>query len=157
MTQKTQSMKRYNYFMAVAAVFAVTACAEKENFESVNDTLNEEKTSLCAVMEDITKATVDQNGRTSWIEGDQVAVYTSASKFETLTLESMTEGVAKFTGVVDGTINSGDVVVYPAAAAKSYASEKLTVTFGALASGGPRCTVMFCGTKGITVGIECLL
>jgi len=121
-------MKRYN-LMAAAAVFAVTACVEKENFESVKDALNVGNTSLCAVMEGITKATVDQSGKTSWTEGDQVAVYTSASKFETLTLESITDGIAKFTGVVEGTINSGDVVVYPAAAAKSYASETLTVTY----------------------------
>ena len=123
-------MKKYNQFIVLAAL-AVASCTEKENVGGGSpEAPGVERTTLYAVMEDVqSKATVDNAGKTSWIEGDQVAVYTSAEKFETLTLETMVDGVAKFTGSIEGTFNTGDVAVYPASAAKSYASDKLTVAY----------------------------
>ena len=123
-------MKKYNQFIVLAAL-AVASCTEKENVGGGSpEAPGVERTTLYAVMEDVqSKATVDNDGKTSWIEGDQVAVYTSAEKFETLTLETMVDGVAKFTGSLEGTFNTGGVTVYPASAANSYASDKLIVAY----------------------------
>ena len=124
-------MKKTSLFFALAAM-AFVACAEKEYLGGgeTPETPGVERTTLFAVMEDVqTKASVDINGKTGWASGDQVAVYTSAEKFETLTLETMVDGVAKFTGSIEGTFNSGDLAIYPAAAAKAYAADKIIVTY----------------------------
>ena len=132
-------MKKYNYVIVAAAIAALAACAQKEEFENDNlPVLGEERTVLYAVMEQeesdainqvSTKATIDESNKLEWVTNDQIAVYTSASKFEALTLESVTDGVAKFTGDIDGTFNTGAVAVYPASAAKSFSDGKITVTY----------------------------
>lgn len=132
-------MKKYNYFIVAAAIATLAACAQKEEFENDNlPVLGEERTVLYAVMEQeesdainqvSAKATIDESNKLEWVTNDQIAVYTSASKFETLTLESVTDGVAKFAGDIDGTFNTGAVAVYPASAAKSFSDGKITVTY----------------------------
>ena len=99
-------MKKYTYFVVAAAIATLAACAQKEEFEGDNlPVLGEERTVLYAVMEQeksdainqvSAKATIDESNKLEWVTNDQIAVYTSASKFETLTLESVTDGVAKF-------------------------------------------------------------
>lgn len=84
-------------------------------------------------VQDGTKVNVSDAGALTWKEGDQIAVWTSNGsdgKFVTFTLkDGAGSNTASFTGTPDTGYNPGSIAVYPAAAAKSWSSEILTVNY----------------------------
>lgn len=127
-------MKRNLIFFAASALMLFAACAQKESLEVEN--VNRVNAVLYAAMEQeeaspsLVSSKVNVSGNTlSWADGDKIAVYTTAGKFEEMALESVTDGVGRFTGELEGELLEGNPAVYPVSAAVSASEGNITVKY----------------------------
>ena len=107
----------------VAAALAALACAkEADRTEEVPCVLT------AAIGELPTKATPDLEGKLTWEDGDQIAVYTTEERLVTFTLSS---GAGSAKASFTGTLNEGEVpndyAIYPAAGS-SYDGTTMGIT-----------------------------
>lgn len=88
-------MKRFFFsFVAISAI--VVSCA-KEELTPVTPEVNDGTYSFKALISDVTKTSINDEGAMAWITGDQISVYDGA--FETFTLKGEASGAeATFTG-----------------------------------------------------------
>jgi len=122
-------MKRFAFYMLIAAVAAVAACQKQSVIEEPANQAGTYVYTVNASIDDTVKSDYDADGKFSWSAGDAISVLfhkDTDNKFFTLTKVSGTGNTATFSGEITagytvGSSNTSKIfALYPASANHSY-------------------------------------